>query len=35
LHDLKVFYKANIGREERIVELKKEISRLKEERGRK
>jgi methyl-accepting chemotaxis protein len=35
LHDLEVFYKANIGREGRIVELKKEISRLKNELGRK
>jgi transcriptional regulator with GAF, ATPase, and Fis domain len=28
LHDLEVFYKANIGREERVVELKKRIKEL-------
>lgn len=31
MHDLEVFYKANIGREERILELKKEIKRFKKE----
>lgn len=35
LLDLEVFYKASVGREERVVGLKKEISRLKEELGRK
>jgi len=31
LHDLEVFYKANFGREERILELKEEIKQLKKE----
>lgn len=35
LFELEVFYKASIGREERILELKKEIERLKTESGRK
>lgn len=35
LHDLEVFHKASIGREERIVELKREIRRLEKGLGRK
>ena len=35
LYELEVFYKAGIGREERILELKKEIEELKTERGTK
>ncbi len=35
LHDLEVFYKANIGREERVVELKKKIKELEEKLGKK
>jgi len=34
LHELEVFYKASLGREERILELKKEIERLKNELGK-
>ena len=33
LQELEVFYKASIGREERIIELKKEIEMLKKELG--
>ncbi|MFH1440430.1 MAG: PAS domain S-box protein [Candidatus Omnitrophota bacterium] len=33
LRELEVFYKASIGREERILELKKEIAQLKKEKG--
>jgi hypothetical protein len=29
LHEMEVFYTASVGREERIIELKKEIERLK------
>ena len=32
--ELKIFYDASIGREERIMELKKEVAKLKEELGR-
>ncbi|MDD5438744.1 MAG: PAS domain S-box protein [Candidatus Omnitrophica bacterium] len=32
--ELEVFYKASVGREERIIELKKEMERLKKESGR-
>ncbi|MFH0739468.1 MAG: PAS domain S-box protein [Candidatus Omnitrophota bacterium] len=32
--ELEVFYKASVGREERIIELKKEVERLKKELGR-
>jgi PAS domain S-box-containing protein len=31
LHELEVFYKASLGREERVIELKKKIDALKEE----
>ncbi len=34
LHELEIFYKASIGREERILELKKEIEGLKKELGK-
>jgi PAS domain S-box-containing protein len=34
IHDLEVFYKASMGREERILELKKEIEILKKELGK-
>ena len=34
LHELEVFYKASVGREERIIELKKEIEMLKKELGK-
>jgi PAS domain S-box-containing protein len=34
IHDLEVFHKASIGREERILELKKEIETLKKEIGK-
>jgi len=34
LQELEVFYKASVGREERIIELKKEIEQLKNERGK-
>jgi len=34
LHELEVFYKASRGREERIIELKKEIEQLKKEMGK-
>jgi PAS domain S-box-containing protein len=34
LHELEVFYKGAVGREERIIELKKEIEMLKKELGR-
>jgi polyhydroxyalkanoate synthesis regulator phasin len=34
LQELEVFYKASIGREERILELKKEVEQLKKELGR-
>ncbi len=33
LKELEVFYKASVGREERILELKKEVERLKKELG--
>ncbi len=35
LHDLEVFYKANIGREERVVELKKRVRELEAKLGKK
>jgi hypothetical protein len=35
LHDLETFYKANIGREERILELKKRIKELEEKQNKK
>ncbi len=35
VHDLEVFYKANIGREERMIELKKRIKELEEKVGEK
>ncbi len=35
LHDLEVFYKANIGREERVVELKKRIKELEDKQNKK
>jgi predicted RNase H-like nuclease (RuvC/YqgF family) len=34
LHELEVFYKAAVGREEKILELKKEIEQLKKELGK-
>ncbi|MFA5146840.1 MAG: PAS domain S-box protein [Candidatus Omnitrophota bacterium] len=33
MHELEVFYKASVGREERIIELKNEVERLKKESG--
>jgi hypothetical protein len=35
VHDLEVFYKANIGREERMIELKGRIKELEEKFGKK
>ncbi|MCX5694810.1 MAG: cache domain-containing protein [Candidatus Omnitrophica bacterium] len=34
LHELEIFYKVSVGREERIIELKKEIGNLKKELGK-
>jgi len=34
LQELETFYKASVGREERIIELKKEIEKLKKEIGK-